>query len=108
MEMSNQKESQMNRYGAQAQSHFQKFLPTRHAQIQDPTEFFTSLGQEMADQITELKLTLAGDDPGGETFLEKVGRLNAAEQMARERVLAEMLPTPENAEDDELEPAALS
>jgi hypothetical protein len=100
METSTQKESQMNRYGALAQNHYKTFLPHQYAQIENPTEFFTSLGDQMADQISELKLSLAGDDPGGETFLEKVGRLNAAEQRAREQVLAETLPVP--ADNDEL------
>jgi len=108
MEMSNRKESTMNRYGAVAQRHWQKFLPTQYAQIEDPTAFFSELGEQIQEQINELKLSLAGDDPGGESFLAKVGRLNAAEQMARERVLAQMLPAPENAQDEDVEPVSVS
>jgi hypothetical protein len=106
MKMSNRKELMMNRYAALAKRHWQTFLPTEYRQIADPTTFFNELGEQIQDQINELKLTLAGDDPGGESFMDKVGRLNAAEQMAREQVLAQVLPEPESTED--VEPVSVS
>jgi hypothetical protein len=96
----------MNRYGALAERHWQTHLPTRYARIEDPARFFAELGEQIQDQITELKDTLAGDDRPGEGYLDKVGRLNAAEQMARERILAQTLPESEN--DEEMTPASVS
>ncbi|GAA4554903.1 hypothetical protein GCM10023175_54100 [Pseudonocardia xishanensis] len=91
----------MNEYGAQAMTHWRRWLPSRYAQIASPETFFAELGLEVADQITDLSTELAGDDPARETYLEKVGRLNAARQRAREMVLAEQVllpPEPEAAE----------
>jgi hypothetical protein len=63
--------------------------------MSDPTGFFTRLGEEMATQITTVSLALAGDDPGDEGFLEKVGRLNMARLQAEEQVMRETLPISE-------------
>jgi hypothetical protein len=46
----------------------------------------------MANEIITLSLALAGDDPGNEGYLEKVGRLNMARLKAEEQVMREMLP----------------
>jgi len=86
----------MNRYGAVAEKHYRHFLPTQYALITDPTVFFNDLGDQISDQIDEMKWSLAGADPADETFMNKLGRLNMAELMAREAVLAELLPAPEN------------
>lgn len=91
----------MNRYGATAQKHWQQFLPQAYTQIRDPQTYFSDLGEQIEDQVIELMWALAGDDPPGEGYLKKVGRLNMARLQAEERVLAEMLPEPENADTDE-------
>jgi hypothetical protein len=85
----------MNQYGAIAEKHWREFLPERYAQIPDPKDFFSQMGEEMEDQIIDLMMDLAGDDQPGEGYWDKVGRLEAAKQMAREKVLAETLPDPE-------------
>jgi hypothetical protein len=85
----------MNRYGRQAMRHWQENLPQRYRQIEDPETFFTHLGEQMQQQVIEGKRSLAGDDPGGETFLDKLGRLNMAEANAVEQVIREMLPATE-------------
>lgn len=85
----------MNRYGTTAREHWQTHRPTEYAQIPDPIEFFTNLGEQMAARITQLGLALAGDDPGGEAFLDKVGRLNMARLQAEEQVMRETLPPSE-------------
>jgi hypothetical protein len=92
----------MNRYGATARDYFRDYLPTRYSQIENPDEFFRDLGQQIQDQIVDLTPELAGEDPAGESYLEKVGRLNAAEQMAAERVMADLVysQTPENDSED--------
>lgn len=79
----------MNKYGAMAQRHWAQWLPARYAEIQDPDSFFSTLGEEVAQQIANLSLDLAGDDPPGEGYLEKVGRLNMARLQAEEIVLKE-------------------
>lgn len=96
----------MNQYATLARQHWQRYLPSRYAQIEDPTAFFTELGEQISDQINDLTATLAGDDPPGESYLDKVGRLNAAGQMAREQILAQMLPAPED--DEETTPVSMS
>jgi hypothetical protein len=79
----------MNRYGRMAQAHWQRWLPSRYREIPDPSSFFTTLGQEVEEQVVSLSLEIAGDDPAGESYLDKVGRLNMATLQAEEIVLAE-------------------
>jgi len=88
----------MNQYGTLAERHWKTHLPSRYATIENPTSFFDELGEQISDQIHDLADTFAGADPDGESYLDKVGRLNMARLRAREQVLAEMLPTPENEE----------
>lgn len=85
----------MNRYGRQALRHWQEHLPGSYAQIEDPETFFTELGEQMQQEVTARKRALAGDDPGGEAFMDKLGRLNMAEARAVEQVIRETLPGPE-------------
>ncbi|MGH3219215.1 MAG: hypothetical protein ACRDPY_10985 [Streptosporangiaceae bacterium] len=81
----------MNHYGTMAQRHWERWLPQRYATIQDPASFFSTLGEETAQQIADLALDLAGDDPPGEEYLVKVGRLNMARLQAEEIVLPERI-----------------
>jgi hypothetical protein len=81
----------MNRYGLMAQRHWARWLPARYAVIEDPDSFFTSLGTQVAEQIDQLAMQLAGDDQPGEGYLGKVGRLGQARHQAEEIVLADMV-----------------
>ena len=91
----------MNEYGQMALDHWQRWLPERYSQIEDPNSFFSALGDQVATQIADLTMDLAGEDPPGEQFMQKLGRLNNAAQRAREMVLPEMvLLDPETDEDD--------
>jgi hypothetical protein len=96
----------MNEYGRMALDHWQQHLPERYRRIEDPNSFFSTLGDQVATRIADLTLDLAGQDPVGETFMDKLGRLNNASQRAREIVLPEMvLLAPEIDEDeDETDP----
>jgi hypothetical protein len=104
----------MNKYARMAMSHWEKHLPDRFGAIaqSDRTRFFTDLGEEAAGRIAELEIQLAGPDPEGEGYLEKVGRLNSARQQAEEIVLPELiLPAPTHdpqEEDDSLPPEELA
>ncbi len=81
----------MNRYGDLAKRHWQETDPARYATIADPEAFFTSLGEEVEQEIQELADRLAGPDQPQEAYLDKVGRLNMTRLQAEERILAEMV-----------------
>jgi len=94
-----------------AQRHWAQWLPQRYATISEPGSYFSTLGQEVARQIEELTLDLAGDDQPGEEYLAKAGRLTAARGRAEEIVLPErvlLAPEPETSEDleDDSQPLA--
>ncbi len=74
-------------YGEMARKHWAKWRPNQLSQIPDPETFFFSLGQEVESQIEVLAAALAGDDPGGEDYLEKVGRLRMARFTAEGQIL---------------------
>lgn len=99
----------MNRYGRLAMEHWQQVDPARLAALEDPTAFFTTLGEQIEERVQELQEHLAGQDSPGETYLEKVGRLNAARLQAEEMALSELVwlrtpaePDPPSATDEYL------
>jgi len=49
------------------------------------------LDQQAEQQIDKLAATRAGDDPGGEDYLTKLGRLRMARFTAETQVVAECL-----------------
>ncbi|QOT19948.1 TnpV protein [Paenarthrobacter sp. YJN-5] len=91
----------MNKYGRQAQEAWKTASPTRYSKIQNPDEFFTNLGEQAQEQVDELQVKIAGPDPKGEGYLEKVGRLNAARNQAEEIVRYDLLSPPETEDEDE-------
>jgi len=100
----------MNEYGQMAHDHWKRWLPQRYSQIEDPSNFFSTLGDQVSTRIADLTLDLAGEDPPGETFIAKLGRLNNAKQRAREIVLPELVlvepETPTTEDEPEPEQAA--
>lgn len=94
----------MNKYGKFAQETWKMTAPSQYALIPDPEEWFRKLGEEAMQRVGELQYEIAGSDPRDETYLEKVGRLNASRMQAEEIIRAEML-TPEamETEGDETE-----
>jgi hypothetical protein len=91
----------VNTYGATARRHWETALPDRCRQIQDPETYFSELGEEIASRIEQQARVIAGDDPTGELYLAKVGRLNEARMAATQQVLAEMLPDPEQVDPEQ-------
>ena len=97
----------MNKYGAMAQEHWRRWLPTRYATIQDPDSYFSELGIEVSDRIAALEIDLLGPDDPNEEFFTRVGRRNMARLQAEELTLAELVlltPGSDQDESDELPP----
>ena len=91
----------MNKYGRMAIRHWEKTDPDRFQQIpeSDRETFFTELGERAEMEIQQLQDQLAGPDPAGESYLEKVGRLNMARLQAEAmRLLDEELATAKDLE----------
>lgn len=80
----------MNQYGTRAKQHWQKYLPQQYSHLPDPDSFFSELGDQIADRVQSLTQDMAGDDPPGEGFLQKLGRLNMAKRDAEWQVMQEM------------------
>jgi len=92
----------VNRYGEMARSHWQRWLPQQYAAIADPDSFFSAIGQEADQQISELADQIAGETLPGEGYLERAGRLAAARSQAEEIILPQqVLPPPDPAAEDE-------
>lgn len=85
----------MNHYGQMALAHWRTYRPVEYARMTDREAFFQALGEQIDDQIAGLRPDLEGTAPPGETFQQRVGRLNWAALIAREQVLREVLPMAE-------------
>ena len=95
--------SAMNKYGRMAMRHWERTDPDRFRQIpaSEREAFFQSLGERAESEIQQLQDQLAGPDPSGESYLEKVGRLNMARLQAEEQVLPELILIPGPSQDEE-------
>jgi hypothetical protein len=82
----------MNQYGAQAQEHWRVHRATEYAQIQDPTRFFTDLGEQIATEIDRRcgDLERASGAGQSESFLANLGSLNNVRHSMEGEVLREM------------------
>jgi hypothetical protein len=80
----------MNQYGWRAQKHWQQWLPSRFQALPDPATFFDQLGEEIATRVDELSQALQGQDPPGEQYLQKLGRLNMARLTAEAQAMQEL------------------
>jgi hypothetical protein len=97
----NRNVSVMNKYGSLAMSHWEQHQPDRYQAIPDKQAFFTQLGEQAEQEIQQLEDTLAGPDRPGESYLEKVGRLNMARLAAEEQILSELILLPSSQDPDE-------
>ncbi len=94
----------VNQYGEMARRHWARWLPTRFAAIGNPQTFFTHLGEEAEQKVDALAWELAGDDPPGEDYLAKAGRLGEARHRAEQIVLNEMILLPPEPEAGQTSP----
>jgi TorA maturation chaperone TorD len=60
----------------------------------DADRFFEELAQQITDRTMDLATSLEGSDEPGESYLEKVGRVNRASSAARERAWSELVYEP--------------
>ena len=94
----------MDPYGVRAMRYARDHCPSRYATIEDPDSFFSSLGDQLRDEVLALEPTLAEPAPAGETWEAAIGRRNMARLMAEERVFSELyqsMPPEPDPEDDE-------
>ena len=93
----------MNHYGELALRHWQKYRPNEYRAMSEAekSQFFDDLGEQISDQIDDLAPTLEGQAPPGETFPQRLGRLNWARLIAQEQVLRETLPPEEGYQPDQ-------
>lgn len=90
----------MNSYGQEAWNSWRALAPTALSEIPDPRRHFSEVGEQASAMVAELMVQLAGPDLADETYLEKVGRLNAAKLQAEELVRAEVLTPPPEIDED--------
>ena len=95
----------MNPYGQLAWDHWKTWRPNELSQIPDPVEFFARLGLEVETQVDQVAADLAGDDPPGEDYLAKVGRIRMARATAESQVLRELVLLPAEPGDPEYDPS---
>jgi hypothetical protein len=83
----------MNKYAKLAISQAAHRPPTATPRFSDPEAFFTQPGERgCRSRFQQLQDALAGPDRPGESYLEKVGRLNMTPRLsAEEQVLAESI-----------------
>ncbi|MDN5655358.1 MAG: TnpV protein [Kocuria sp.] len=93
----------MNKYGQLLRRQWESADPRFVQSLSDPTEHFSQMGEQAQNEILELLPSLEGTDPAGETYLQKVGRLNAARTQAEEIVLEEYQPPSDSPEPGEPE-----
>ena len=79
----------MNRYGALAKEHWEKYAPSRVAALEDPEGFFTDLGEQIEAQVQAIALQLETSSPAQDEYLDRVAQLNGFRRQAEEIVLAE-------------------
>ncbi|MCY0905774.1 hypothetical protein [Arthrobacter sp. H14-L1] len=94
----------MNTHGRHAMETMQNHDPETFSQVQNPEEYFSTLGSQIEDQIGNVMDSLIQRDTRGRSTLEILGERNMARLRAREMVYQEMIysslpPEPEEMED---------
>ena len=90
----------MNGYGQEAWETWRRLAPTALSEIANPSRHFSELGEQASLQIAQLTIQIAGPDQPGESYLAKVGRLNAARGQAEEMVRTDLLTPPREETED--------
>ena len=91
----------MNQYGAMAMKHWAEFLPLRFRDLTDPERFFTTLGQQVEEEIAQREMELRHRITPTEDFLRTARAYSTCHLEAEQQVLREMVYVePEVEEDD--------
>lgn len=93
----------MNKYGTLLLSQWREANPSFVESLTDQQDHFSQMGERVQAEVLELLPALEGTDPAGETYLQKVGRLQAARLQAEETVLSEYQPSSDSPNPDEPE-----
>lgn len=93
----------MSNFEMTARHNWQTLAPTALSQMENPDQFFQTRAQEAQEMFDTILPVLEGPDETGETYLEKVGRLNVARMQAEETVRRELLTPPEEEQDSQPE-----
>ncbi|MGI5122755.1 hypothetical protein ACQEU5_24885 [Marinactinospora thermotolerans] len=81
----------MNQYGQTVKATWERMQPSEVAEMLDPEEFFTRIGEKIASQIAQRWPALAGEDQPGEGHVAKAQRLRTAQLEAEQQVMRETL-----------------
>lgn len=84
----------MNHYGALAERHWKTHRPSQYSTLEDPTAFFTDLGEQISLQVQDLQSTWEAEqraELNALPDLTRMGRLNAIRKSAEESVYAELI-----------------
>lgn len=79
-------------YASLLEDDWRERVPDQYAAISDRKRFFAELAERMEAEIDTISAELAGSPPPGETYWQRVGRLNEATARAREIVMRDWLP----------------
>jgi hypothetical protein len=83
--------SAVNHYGQMAMRWWQTHLPQQLAELDNPQEFFTNLGLEIAAEVTDLASLLAPAHLVREDYLAEVARLASARKIAEEVMMNQLV-----------------
>lgn len=83
----------MHSYGERAMAYWQRWLPGRFEGIDDPERFFTELGDQAAQAVTDAwdRMIESDPPPPGESHTDRVARLQRLRAAAEEQVLDDLV-----------------
>lgn len=81
----------MNHYGHGAQQWWQDHAPSRYLQLDDPEGFFTSLGEQIAEQVETISTALEATLEKALPYMQRVGQLRAIKNQAEEAAMTELV-----------------
>ncbi|MFD0386469.1 hypothetical protein ACFQ2B_40445 [Streptomyces stramineus] len=81
----------VSEYATTARRHWETYRPRELAQMPDPEEFFAELAVAVQERIAELTQERMGEAMRETDHERRAGKLKAAQQMAREQALREIV-----------------
>lgn len=93
----------MNTRGQHAMETMRNHDPESFSQIQDPEGYFSTLGDQIQEQIWQMTESLLPQRTEGQDAMEFIGRSNMARVQARELVYQEMIYASLPAEPEQME-----